>query len=222
MAERLELEGKKFGRLTVISRAENKRSNTAWNCICECGNEKVIVGYSLTSGKSKSCGCIQKEVAADRLLKHGHDRIGKTTREYQTWVKIIDRCENENNKDFVNYGGRGIMVCERWRNSFENFLSDMGKRPSSKHSIDRIDVNGDYEPSNCRWTTKEIQARNTRLYSTNKTGVRGVHFDKARNKYRSEIAVFGKIKYLGIFETIEEASKVRKEAEQIYWNEDNL
>lgn len=219
MTRRKDLTGLKSGRLVVLHYAysEGKRSRAYWQCKCDCGNEKVVVADSLISGRTKSCGCLQKELAADRLLKHGRNRTGKRTREYEVWLHMISRCENENDKSFINYGGRGIKVCDSWRHSFENFLFDMGKRPSTKHSIDRIDVNGNYEPSNCRWVTKDVQARNTRVYRTSKTGIKGVHFDKARNKYRAEIAVNGKRKYLGLFETIEEAAEARKNAEQSFW-----
>lgn len=213
-----DLSGMRFGRLTVISRAENKGRNPAWDCICDCGNNKVIANYSLTSGKTQSCGCLQKEVAAERLLKHGHDRVGNRTREYEIWLHIISRCENINDKSFADYGERGIKVCDSWRNSFENFLVDMGERPSPKHSIDRIDVNGNYEPSNCRWVTKEVQSRNTRVYKTNKTGVSGVYFNKKLNKYQARIAVNGKHIHLGCFSTLEEATEARIKAEKEYWN----
>ncbi|ULT55402.1 AP2 domain-containing protein [Neobacillus drentensis] len=218
MTKRIDLTGQRFGRLTVIRFSHtDKRYKVYWDCQCDCGNEKTIVSFNLTSGKTQSCGCLHKEVAAERLLKHGNDRIGKRTREYEIWVHMISRCENINDKSFPDYGGRNIKVCDNWRTSFEKFLEDMGERPTDKHSIDRIDVNGNYEPSNCRWATKEVQSRNTRVYKTNKTGVSGVYFNKKLNKYQARIAVNGKHIHLGCFLTLEEAANARRKAEEEYW-----
>jgi hypothetical protein len=149
-------------------------------------------------------------------LKHGQRREGKTTREYETWCSMIGRCETESDTNFHNYGARGIKVCERWRTSFENFFADMGKRPSPKHSIDRIDVNKGYEPSNCRWATKETQMQNRRVLRNNKTGVNGVYLTKS-GKYHAQISVHNKRKHLGFFDTLDEAKEVRKIAEQQFW-----
>lgn len=215
MGRKIDLTGQRFGRWTVVSQADSKNGDTVWNCVCECDKKKVVVGYTLTKGKSLSCGCLRKELASDRVSIHGY--CG--TPEYVVWLHIIARCENENSKDFHNYGGRGIKMCEEWRSSFETFLADMGERPSPEHSIDRIDVNGNYEPLNCRWATQEVQSRNKRVYKTNKTGVCGVYFNGKLNKYQSQIPVKGKNKHLGCFDTIEEAEEARKNAKQYYWNE---
>lgn len=217
MAKAVELSDTRFGRLVVVSRAENKSGHPAWNCLCDCGQEKVCLGINLKRGKSKSCGCLRSEITSARSLKHGN-RKGKnnTSREYETWCSMIGRCETESNTSFHNYGARGISVCNRWRDSFELFLEDMGERPTSKHSLDRIDVNGNYEPSNCRWVTKEVQMRNRRILSNNKTGVNGVYLNKS-DKYHAQIYESGKRKHIGLFDTLEDATTARKEAEQRIW-----
>lgn len=151
--------GEVFGRLTVIVFSHtNKRRYSVWNCLCTCGKTIAVISSDLTSGHTKSCGCLKIDSIKKVATTHGLSR----TPEYEIWGGIIKRCENKRNKHYADYGGRGIKVCERWRNSFENFLSDMGKRPSPNHSIDRKENNGDYDPGNCRWSTIDEQARNKR------------------------------------------------------------
>jgi len=157
MSRRLELTGMIIGKWTVLSECERRRGQTHWVCRCECGTEAVVAGSELNHGRSRQCrGC--------RTRTHGASRRKdkKSTPEYGAWCGMIGRCESPKNQRFKNYGGRGISVCERWRHSFQNFLEDMGKRPSLTHSLDRIDVNGNYEPGNCRWATATQQARNKR------------------------------------------------------------
>jgi len=160
-----ELTGNVFGRLTVVSRGPNTKEKCAqFYCLCSCGNEKLIRSRSLLSGKTVSCGChnSDKTKIFNSLTKrtHGHKANGGITPEYQAWTSMIDRTTNPNCTNFHRYGGRGISVCDRWRNSFEDFFADMGNRPSIKHSLDRKDYNGNYEPSNCRWATRKEQSRN--------------------------------------------------------------
>lgn len=150
----LELQGQRFGRLRVIERAGSRRNQSLWRCLCDCGATHVTAGVYLRSGNSSSCGCIRRE----RNLVHGDACQRARTPEWRIWRGMRQRCRDVSEK---NYGGRGIRVCERWE-SFANFLADMGRRPSSRHSLDRIDNDGNYEPGNCRWATQKTQTQNTR------------------------------------------------------------
>lgn len=159
----LNLIGQKFGRLKVLERLKTGKCFT-YKCICDCGKE-VLVKHTgtLRSGNTRSCGCLKDEATIKRSTKHGHRTILKTTSEYRTWVNIKQRCNNPEVEQFKNYGGRGIKVCDRWLESFDNFLTDMGMKPSGKYSLDRYpDTNGNYEPENCRWATDEQQSHNKR------------------------------------------------------------
>lgn len=156
----IELTGQVFGRLTVIRYVPNGATDGAggWKCRCECGKETVVKSSPLQKGKTRSCGCLIGETAKQTFTTHGKS----TSPEYQIWVGMIARCTNANTKYYADYGGRGIGVCARWRSGFENFFIDMGPRPSNAHSLDRINVNGNYDPENCRWATREQQAANKR------------------------------------------------------------
>lgn len=121
-----------------------------------------MLADSIIQGSSRSCGCLQREVASATFRTHGHTLNMQKTAEYQTWASMIGRCCTPTAEGWPDYGGRGVTVCERWRDSFEAFLADMGHRPSAKHSIERLDVNGHYEPYNCVWATRATQSRNTR------------------------------------------------------------
>lgn len=153
------LTGVKFGMLKVVSRAESRKGATYWNCQCDCGSISIVAASNLARNNAKSCGCNRSE----SLVKHGLTRKGAgQPPEYQVWSQMIQRCTNPKNKSYKYYGGRGIMVCKRWLNSFENFIADMGMRDSQKHSIERSKNNLGYNPKNCRWATQLEQARNTR------------------------------------------------------------
>lgn len=162
--KRINLIGQVFGRLTVVAEAGlNSRRQSLWECRCSCGEQHIVLSTSLRSGHTTSCGCYNKERFQVRSLVHGHARQKKETAEYRSWQHAKARCINPNVWNYKNYGGRGIKMCEKWLNSFESFLADMGPRPSSKHSLDRWpDHNGDYEPSNCRWATAKEQQNNRR------------------------------------------------------------
>lgn len=161
MCKLIDLIGQKFGRYTVIERnGVGPNGMAAWLCQCDCGNRKTVIGNSLRQGHVVSCGCYQKEVAIRNGLatkKHGETR----TPTYKTWISMKARCFNSSDQAYEHYGGRGITVCERWANSYELFVKDMGKRPRGM-SIERINVDGNYEPQNCIWATPKQQARNRR------------------------------------------------------------
>lgn len=151
--------GLKFGRLTVNEFVEVRKSCAYWLCSCECGNEKVVRGDSLRLGYIKSCGCLRNETAAvncEKTISHGHSR----TPLYRVWSSMKSRCGNPASPAYKHYGGRGISVCDRWQ-KYENFFADMGYPPPGL-TLERIDVNGNYEPSNCKWATWAEQNRNKR------------------------------------------------------------
>jgi hypothetical protein len=151
-----DLTGQRFGRLVVIKRGQNLAARTGtvyYECQCDCGNIKTICRNGLKSGDVKSCGCFRRETK----LTHGQNN----SITYSTWEHMKGRCFNTKNDSYNDYGGRGITVCEQWL-KFENFLSDMGERPSADHSIERLDNDGNYEPGNCVWATIDKQSRNKR------------------------------------------------------------
>lgn len=174
-----ELTGKKFGRLLIlhyIKVTHNNKSRIKYFCMCECGTKKYIDRCSIIRGKSKSCGCLRRETTSNSMKDHGMTG----SHEHKTWMSMINRCNNKVGENYKNYGARGIIVCERWLESFTNFYNDLGDRPSSKHSIERIDVNGDYTPTNCVWIENTKQRRNNRKQRNNTSGVTGVYRDKCR------------------------------------------
>jgi hypothetical protein len=165
----IDLTGKQFGRLTVLHREGNYispggQAHPQWVCQCECGTTTLVVGQRLRNGRTKSCGCAITDGASNippkKMSYHGMEG----TVEYACWASMRGRCRNPKDANYANYGGKGVTVCERW-DEFENFYADMGPRPAGT-SIDRIDPHGNYEPGNCRWTTKVVQAYNKRRYGT--------------------------------------------------------
>lgn len=172
---------------------------------CSCGKEFKAVTPNIKNGHTNSCGCFKKQQIINSHIIHGMRKHPI----YNTWSHILSRCTNTNNSRFKDYGGRGITVCDRWRYSFENFRDDMFPTWEEGLTIDRINNDGNYEPSNCRWVNSTIQNRNQRIIMvTNTTGYRGVSIVSKNNKFMSGIRVSGKSIYLGYFNTALEAAKV--------------
>ena len=156
-----DLKDQKFGRLVALEPVSFGLRGAKWLCRCDCGQTCLVPVGNLTSGNTKSCGCLRRELSAKLNFKHGQTAHGKRSPENEAWHHMIQRCENPNYPRYFDWGGRGIKVCERWH-KFENFYEDMGDRPSFEYSLDRIDNDGDYEPGNCRWATRKEQRANSR------------------------------------------------------------
>jgi hypothetical protein len=198
-------------KVDAIERVENgKHGLTRWRFVCDCGQETIAYSGNVKKGSTQSCGCQRRLFSKnnEHNLKHGMagGRGKRAAPEYAAWHSMINRCENPNSQQWDNYGGRGIKVCDRWRNSFEAFFADMGPRPSPKHSIDRVVVNGDYEPKNVRWALPRVQAANRR----NNLAMIGAQ--RRGDKFRSQIRIDGKTINLGTFDTPEAANSAYRAA----------
>jgi hypothetical protein len=196
----IDLTGKRFGRWSVLQCVAGERfhGQLLWRCRCECGAVRKIPGGRLRRGESKSCGCLADEVRVTANTKHGAAAGGKLTPEYRAWSNMIDRCERPGNKQYEDWGGRGITVCARWRASFADFLVDMGPKPTPQHSLDRMKVDGNYTPLNCRWATRIEQSRNKRTNVVEPHEPAQIRWLRAEGYTAKEIAAF-----FGISSTVE-------------------
>lgn len=196
----IDLTGQRFGFLTVAKRAENDNQGKAiWECKCDCGNMHTVSRTDLKNSHVKSCGCYTKEFQKTSHIKHGL----KYTRLYRTWNDMKDRCYNPKCHAYSNYGGRGISICEEWKNNVVNFYNwAMSNGYTDELSIDRINVNGNYEPSNCRWVTMKVQ-------QNNKTTNRIIEFNGASHNL-SEWAKIFKIPYMNMKSRIKDGWSIEK------------
>jgi hypothetical protein len=200
--------GDRFGRMVVIQRLENKiyangGTSRRWLCRCACGKDTEVFQQALTRGRTKSCGCYNAELAAERSTKHG--MFGAKI--YGVWGGMVKRCTNRDSKDYKNYGSRGIAVCEEWRD-FENFYRDMGDVPFDGAEIDRIDSDGNYSKDNCRWITRQQNTWNRGKQRARATSSKyvGVAWEKDSRRWVASIRVNGKTKKIGRFIVEEDAA----------------
>lgn len=205
--------GKRYGRLVVVQ-VSNHSGKVYACCRCDCGTEKEVRLDSVRSGRIVSCGCRKREHLLS--MRETHKMSGTPT--YSSWQHMKARCKPSNIEKYPHHAGKGVSICQRWLESFENFYEDMGDCPNN-HTLDRIDSNGDYTPENCRWAEGYLQG-----FNKNGRGGKqaGVNFRKDRGKWAAQICHKGKVHHLGCFMTYEEALKVRIEAEIQFYGETSI
>ena len=198
MSKKIDLTGKRFGRLIVLHETDIIYSPSRWVCICDCGKLKESRGTGLTTGDIKSCGCLIKDFNREKVV-HGKTK----TAEYRAWISAKSRCYNKNCAFYYCYGARGITMIDKWVNSFETFFKDMGTKPTRKHSLERIDNNKGYCKGNCKWATQKEQSRNKRgLHIIEYKGEKMVQADWVKRCGTTYSWFFYRIKRYGILETM--------------------
>ena len=203
--------GVKFNRLTNLG--ESHRDNgVIYNWLCDCGNVIKHSAHNIKKGSTKSCGCLREEIAGHKI--GNHNMTG--TKEHNTWCGIRNRTNHRHKSTRRWYYDKGVKVCKSWLESFENFYQDMGDCPEG-YTLDRIDPDGDYCKENCRWASYEMQSINKGSFRNNTSGVKGVTFDKKNGKWKAYIYSNNKMIYLGLHENLEDAKRVREDAEKTYW-----
>lgn len=191
--------------------------DAVWKCLCDCGDVYEIRGTKISNGYTKSCGCSSNELGAMSRTKHGGATRKGKSRTYLSWQNMIQRCTNPDSTGYIYYGGRGITVCDRWLNSFENFLEDMGDRPDNK-TIDRVDVNSDYSKENCKWSDIYEQGANKRTSLSSADRVVGIQWSKTSCMWRARMCRDGKHILDSYFHSEAEAIEARLAAEVDYTN----
>ena len=206
--------GDNYSKLTVISEIDpyvkkNGQKDRMVLCLCVCGGVKSVLLRSLRSGNTVSCGCAQKEAVSSCMKTHGLSK----TRQYQIWENMVARCTNPKSPSYVNYGGKGITLCESWKD-FSSFWKDMEKSYQDNLTLDRIDVKGGYSKENCRWVDFSVQGYNKDIQKKSSTGCCGVYqYNNKNTPYYAAIWKDGVMNMLGKFTTLDEAILVRKQAE---------
>ena len=219
MANKHNLSGQRFGRLTALYTVPNNNYHTRWHCICDCGKTKDVLQQNLENGHVRSCGCLHTERNKEKITafnssmnRESHNET--KTKLYHIWIGMKSRCYAPQSTAYKNYGGRGITVCQEWKNSFLSFKQwALSHGFSDDLSIDRINVNGDYSPENCRWVSNSIQQFNKRKPGRNTSGVVGVSWNKKQNRWIAFITKDYKRQWLGSFVSIDDAIAARKLAE---------
>lgn len=220
MPTKQNLTGARFGRLTALYIVPNNNYHTRWHCVCDCGNTKDVLQQNLVNGHVRSCGCLHiersKEKIADYNQSMGRESHNETkTRLYQIWVGIKSRCFGVKSSAYREYGSRGISVCDEWKNSFLSFKEwALSHGYSDDLTIDRIDVDGNYSPDNCRWVSNSVQQFNKRISNRNTSGYTGVSWNSQYNRWVAYITKDGVTHWLGSFASKEDAITARLDAEK--------